>query len=80
MISQILISIINFYQKTLSPDHGWLKVIYPNGYCQYYPSCSQYAKDSIAHKGLSGIFPATLRVLKCNPWARGGIDEVSKQN
>ncbi len=80
MLSRILIILITLYQKTLSPDHGFLKVLYPNGYCQFYPSCSQYAKESLEHKGLKGIFPSIIRLLKCNPWSSGGVDKVIKQN
>ena len=43
----ILIKIIELYQHTLSPDHGWLKGLYPAGYCRFTPSCSDYSKEAI---------------------------------
>ncbi len=78
MLSKILIFFINLYQQTLSPDHGLLRYFFPNGYCQYYPSCSQYAKEALQHKGLKGIPKAVYRVLRCNPWSAGGIDLIHR--
>lgn len=78
MISKILIFLITGYQKTISPDHGFLKWFFPNGYCQYYPSCSQYAKESLRARGLRGLPAAVWRVLRCNPWGTGGLDPINK--
>ena len=45
--------------------------------CKYYPSCSQYAIDALRKKGLVvGSVLAVWRVLRCNPWSRGGFDPV----
>ena len=45
--------------------------------CKYHPSCSQYALDAIQAKGLvHGSLIAGWRVLRCNPWSRGGYDPV----
>ncbi len=45
--------------------------------CKYHPSCSQYALDAIREKGLvRGSLLAGWRVLRCNPWSRGGFDPV----
>ena len=45
--------------------------------CRYLPSCSEYAADAILRHGLcKGSALAVLRVLRCNPMARGGIDPV----
>jgi uncharacterized protein len=73
-MARILIALINFYQKTLSPDHGWLKWRYPYGYCKYHPSCSEYTKQSIQKHGVFGLYYGFKRILKCNPFAKGGID------
>lgn len=66
---------IKFYQKTLSPDHGFLRRFYPNGFCRFYPTCSEYSLSAI-HK--YGVFRGTIktfwRILRCNPWNKGGID------
>lgn len=73
----LLIKIIELYQKTLSPDDGWFKHKYPGGYCKYVPHCSEYAKQAIVKYGaLVGSFLGLWRVLRCNPWSRGGLDEV----
>ena len=43
--------------------------------CKYHPSCSQYASDAMRKYGLvRGSLKATWRVLRCNPWSRGGVD------
>ncbi len=75
IISKLLIKLIGSYQKYISPDHGWLKIYYPYGYCKYYPSCSEYAKQSIIKYGVVvGSLKSFIRIIKCNPLAKGGID------
>ena len=45
--------------------------------CKYHPSCSQYAIDAVRRKGLlRGSALAGWRLLRCNPWSRGGFDPV----
>ena len=45
--------------------------------CKYHPSCSQYAIDAVRAKGLvRGSALAGWRLLRCNPWSRGGFDPV----
>ena len=45
--------------------------------CKYHPSCSQYAIDAIRKHGLAkGSVKAVWRLLRCNPWSRGGFDPV----
>lgn len=76
-MKRILIGIITIYQKTLSPDHGWFSARFPGGYCKYQPDCSEYCKQAIEKKGVfKGIALGTWRVLRCNPWSAGGLDEV----
>ena len=79
-MKNILISFINVYQKSFSPDHSqWGKVRFPHGYCQYHPSCSEYTKQSIEEGGsFRGILRGGWRVLRCNPFSKGGVDEVPK--
>ncbi|MFA6132123.1 MAG: membrane protein insertion efficiency factor YidD [Patescibacteria group bacterium] len=73
----IAVFLIIIYQKTLSFDHGPLKIFHPYGYCRFHPSCSEYSKQAIERFGLiKGGFLATSRILRCNPWSKGGIDEV----
>ncbi len=75
----ILCFLIKIYQKTLSPDHGILRYIFPNGYCKFQPTCSYYAYDAIKKKGvIKGLILSFYRVIRCNPWNEGGYDPVRK--
>lgn len=74
---QILIRAIKFYQRTLSFDHGLLKFFFPFGYCRFRPTCSEYAISAIEKYGvLKGGLLAAARILRCNPWNKGGHDPV----
>ena len=43
--------------------------------CKYHPTCSQYALDALHKHGLVvGSAKAAWRLLRCNPWSRGGVD------
>jgi uncharacterized protein len=45
--------------------------------CKYHPSCSEYAVQSLRRHGLArGSLLAGWRLLRCNPWSRGGFDPV----
>lgn len=69
------IKLIEIYQKTLSPDHGFFKARHPYGYCRFYPSCSEYTKQSVLKYGVGiGLFNGIKRILKCNPWTEPKID------
>ncbi len=71
----LIVWLIIFYQKTLSFDHGPLKFLFPHGYCRFYPSCSEYGKQTILKNGLLVGIPKTVwRVVRCNPWSKGGMD------
>lgn len=75
MFKKILIKIISLYQRTISPDYGWFK--HPVGYCRFYPSCSEYSKQAIEKYGaIKGFFLSIKRILRCNPWGKGGVDEL----
>lgn len=64
------------YQKTLSFDHGLMRVFFPHGYCRFHPSCSEYSRLAILKYGvIKGIIKGAYRVLRCNPWNKGGIDK-----
>ena len=68
-MKKIIIYIIKFYQRNLSP----LK----STKCPYYPCCSQYGLESIEiHGWLIGTFLAAWRILRCNPFSKGGYDPV----
>jgi len=45
--------------------------------CRFSPTCSEYAYDAIARYGiLKGIYLASGRILRCNPFCKGGFDPV----
>lgn len=74
------IKIIKLYQKTLSFDHGLLKIFSPYGHCRFRPTCSEYAIQSIEEYGLiKGGVKSVWRILRCNPWNKGGYDPVVKK-
>lgn len=74
-LSSLMIRIIVFYQKTLSPDHSWLKFRHPLGYCRFQPSCSEYAIQAINKYGpLKGVWKIIWRLLRCHPFSKGGYD------
>ncbi|MFA6105596.1 MAG: membrane protein insertion efficiency factor YidD [Patescibacteria group bacterium] len=69
--------LIKIYQKTISPDHGLLKAAFPYGMCRFNPTCSEYGYQTILKKGLIVGLPLTAwRILRCNPWNKGGDDPV----
>jgi hypothetical protein len=68
-VRAVEIALIRIYRATLS---GWL-----GGQCRFYPTCSHYAENAIrAHGALKGTALGTWRILRCNPFGRGGIDHV----
>jgi len=68
----LLVVAVRLYRSTLSGVLG--------GQCRFYPSCSHYAEDAIrAHGAIRGVALATWRVLRCNPFGKGGIDAVPER-
>jgi putative membrane protein insertion efficiency factor len=73
---QLALKCIRFYQATLSPDHSPKKKYFPYGYCPFTPSCSMYGYQAIEKYGfLKGSFKIAWRILRCNPFTKGGHDE-----
>lgn len=69
MIKRLCIKLIEFYQKKISPNLGYR--------CKYYPTCSEYTKQAIEKYGvLKGIFKGFIRILRCNPFSKGGYDPL----
>jgi putative membrane protein insertion efficiency factor len=65
----LLILPIRFYQVAISP------LMAPH--CRFYPTCSAYAVEAITRFGaLKGAYLATHRLMRCHPWAEGGLDPV----
>lgn len=76
----IAIKLIELYQATFSFDHA--KHLKDSGIriCRYYPSCSEYTKQSISRFGLVvGFFMGSYRILRCNPFSKGGYDPVPER-
>ncbi len=70
MIKKAMIRLVKFYQKAISPYKG-------RSYCNFYPTCSQYAIEAIERYGtFRGGFMALKRILRCNPFSKGGYDPV----
>lgn len=67
--AKILAFIVKIYQKTLGPALP--------SQCRYYPSCSEYTRQALLKKGvIRGLLMGAWRILRCNPWSRGGYDPV----
>ena len=77
LVQNIILVTIRLYQKTLSPDTGWFFPLFPHGYCQYHPTCSEYTRQAIIRYGVGrGIAKGAWRILRCNPFSQGGVDPV----
>lgn len=73
MISRILIYLIGLYKKYISPLKGT-----PS--CRFTPTCSEYAIGAIREWGaLVGTVLTVWRILRCNPFGRGGYDPVPQR-
>ena len=69
-MKSIFIAMIRFYQKYLSAWKG-----HPT--CIYTPTCSQYAIEALEKYGIfKGGLLTVWRILRCNPFAKGGYDPV----
>ncbi|MEO0278271.1 MAG: membrane protein insertion efficiency factor YidD [candidate division WOR-3 bacterium] len=68
-LKKLTVSSIKAYQKFLSPLVGRS--------CRYYPTCSDYAIEAIEKHGIiKGGFLTIYRILRCNPFSKGGYDPV----
>ena len=65
----LVLGFLTAYRKTISPLYGDV--------CAYYPSCSAYAVGAVQqHGAVRGTLSSVWRILRCNPWTRGGVDDV----
>jgi hypothetical protein len=68
-MARILMSMIKAYQVLLSPFFGQQ--------CRFYPTCSQYALETInKHGAIVGSYYTVRRLLRCHPWHAGGHDPI----
>ncbi len=73
IFAYVLIKFIKFYKFLISPLIGET--------CRYFPSCSDYSIEALKTFGLiKGIYLSLKRILSCNPWSKGGVDLVVKEN
>lgn len=73
MITALLLAVLRFYQRWLSPAMHALNA----GGCRFQPTCSDYAAVAIAtHGPVRGTGLALWRLLRCHPFSRGGLDQV----
>ncbi|HCH27950.1 MAG TPA: membrane protein insertion efficiency factor YidD [Ruminococcaceae bacterium] len=71
-MSKFLVWIIKIYQKGVSPR----KI----SCCRFTPTCSAYAVEALEKHGLFVGLPLVIwRVLRCNPWCKGGYDPVPEK-
>ncbi len=76
-VRYLVVFLIKIYQKFLSFDHGLFRFLFPYGYCRFKPTCSEYAIAAIEKYGIiRGGLKAIWRVLRCNPWNKGGWDPL----
>ena len=69
-MKNVCIGLIRFYQKFLSP-------LKRNPTCRFYPTCSAYAIEAFQKRGFFvGMILTVYRILRCNPFCRGGYDPV----
>ena len=65
----IVIALLRAYRAVISPLYGDV--------CRYYPSCSAYGLTAIQEHGVvKGGWITVRRLVRCHPWAAGGIDDV----
>ncbi len=68
-MNKLIIKLINFYQKRISPN--------TNPHCKYSPTCSAYAKEAFSKFNFFYALLLTIyRILRCNPLSKGGYDPV----
>ena len=69
-MKKILIAIVRFYQRNISPYKG-------GATCRFVPTCSEYALEALEKYGaLKGSLLAIRRILRCHPFSKGGCDPV----
>ena len=71
-MKKLLIKLIRFYQKNISAN--------TSSKCKYFPTCSNYALEAIEIHGVFiGSLLAFWRILRCNPFSKGGYDPVPEK-
>ena len=77
MLTRFFIASIALYQKTISPDHGIFQYMHGTRRCRFFPSCSDYAMQTLRQYGLGfAIMLSLKRIGRCHPFCVGGYDPV----
>ena len=71
-MTRVLIALLRGYKKYISPHLGH--------HCRFVPTCSEYAMQALAVHGLGkGLLLTAWRLLRCNPFGKGGYDPVPEK-
>ena len=72
-MKRVFIYLIRLYQKYIAP-------LKSKPSCRFVPTCSQYAIEALeTHGFFKGSYLAIYRILRCNPFCRGGYDPVPEK-
>lgn len=67
----LILFLIRLYQKTISPDHGWVPILRLLGQCRHWPTCSEYTYQAIEKNGaFKGLWLGLKRISTCHPWLK----------
>ena len=70
-MKQFIIVCIEWYQQNFSNDHSK----HASGFCRFTPSCSEYSKQCFKkYSLLIAFYKSIVRIFKCHPFSKGGID------
>ena len=71
-MKKLLILLIKIYKKIISPIFTFFGIR-----CKYYPTCSEYMMQALEKYGVfKGLFLGIKRLLRCNPFSKGGYDPL----
>ena len=71
-MKKLVLILLKFYKRFLSPINFGIKT------CRFTPSCSDYTYEAVEKYGvLKGLAKGLIRIVRCNPFSKGGYDPVS---
>ena len=72
-MKKVLLALIKFYRSGISP--------HTSPHCKYIPTCSQYGLEEAIERfgALKGSALTLWRILRCNPFSKGGYDPVPEK-
>lgn len=71
-MKKTILFLIKKYKKYISP-----MLVHIGIKCKFYPTCSEYTYQAVEKYGIiKGIFLGTKRIIKCNPFSKGGYDPL----